>query len=343
MILFREFLELPSPPGREEQTAELVREKLSSLGCESETDAAGNVLVRVAGRDAKAPPVICSAHMDEIGVVVTKLDSGGILRVDKSGGLYPWKIGECPLEILGDRETVPGVLSMGSVHSRGMRQKSSVLWEDVYVHTGLSPEELAAAGVRPGTQAVPDRSVRGPVFLGKAPDPLVGAWTFDDTVDMVNLVLLLKELRDAGTKPVRNLVAAFTVQEEVGCHGAKFLAGREHPELFVALDGLPLLPHLDLALDGCPGVWSRDALIHFDPAVLETFIGCGKEVGVTVKTGVFDGAASDASAAFAAGLVPRAATIGHIRDNSHGFEVTRLSSVENARKVLRRFLETWER
>jgi len=33
--------------------------------------------------------------------------------------------------------------------------------------------------------------------------------------------------------------------------------------------------------------------------------------------------------------------VGHIRDSSHGYEVARLSSVENVRRVILRFMQSW--
>ncbi|MHC5038400.1 MAG: M20/M25/M40 family metallo-hydrolase [Planctomycetota bacterium] len=341
IALLREFLDIPSPPGREEKTASLVRGKLDILGLAHETDAAGNVLVRLPGRKPDAGTVIYAAHMDEIGMVVTRVEPDGTLRVDRSGGLYPWKLGEGPVDILGDFEILPGILSMGSIHTRRVRDRV-ITWDHAWIITGLSPERLEEAGVRCGSSAVPARAVRGPVFLGEGEDPLVGAWTFDDRIDVINLLLLLERLKKAEVRPVRPTVVAFTVHEEAGCHGAKVLAHREKPELFVALDGCPVLPELDLELDGRPGIWSKDALTHFDQEVVLAFRRAAREVGTMMMPAVYDGAASDASHVYACGGAPRVATVGHIRDNSHGFEVARLSSIENILRVVVRFVETWD-
>ena len=341
IALFRKSLEIPSPPGREERFADFVRREVEKIGYTHETDPAGNVLVRLEGEKEGAGLVVYSAHMDEIGMVVTRVHEDGTLRVDKSGGLYPWKIGEAPVEILGDREIIPGLLSMGSIHARRVADRKTVEWKDVRVITGLSCERLSAAGVRSGSSVVLSCDFRGPVFLGEGDDPLVAAWTFDDRIDVVNLLRILEELKAGGTRPVRRSVFAFTVQEENGCHGAKYVSRRLEPELFVAVDGCPVLEELDLSLDGRPGIWSKDAVTHFDQEVVRAFIRCAEEVGTEIVPAVFDGAASDASMAYSTGAVARAVTVGHIRDNSHGFEVARLSSIENARKVLLRFAETW--
>ncbi len=94
-----------------------------------------------------------AAHMDEIGLVVTKINLDGSLKVNKTGGLMPWKLGEGPVEILGDQETIVGVLSMGSTHTANAASQM-ITWDDVQVLTGLLPAQLKAAGVRPGSTAV---------------------------------------------------------------------------------------------------------------------------------------------------------------------------------------------
>jgi putative aminopeptidase FrvX len=231
---------------------------------------------------------------------------------------------------------------MGSIHSKKARTRDGITWDDCFILTGLSPATLAEAGVRCGTSAVPARETRGPLVFGEGEDPLVGCWTFDDRIDVVNLIRLLKILKDDAIVPVRPLIVAFTVHEEAGCHGAKVLAHREKPELFVAVDGCPVLPELDLELDGKPGIWSKDAVTHYDQRVVRAFLQAAREAGCEMVPAVFDGAASDASAVYSTGGASRVATVGHIRDNSHGFEVARLSSIDNVLKVMARFAGTWD-
>ncbi|MHC4779745.1 MAG: M20/M25/M40 family metallo-hydrolase [Planctomycetota bacterium] len=340
IVLLSELLAIPSPPGREEKTAAWVRTKLDAMGFVHETDGAGNVFVRLVGKLSDEPTVIYAAHMDEIGMVVTAVEEDGTLKVNRSGGLYPWKIGERPVDVMGDFDVVPGILSMGSVHSPAVRDRKHT-WGEVRIITGLSQDAMEQAGIRVGSSAVPSTKERGPILLGDGPDPLVAAWTFDDRIDVVNLLRLLERVKAESIQPVRNTIVAFTVHEEAGCHGAKVLAQREKAELFVAVDGLPVLEENDLELDGKAGIWSKDALTHFDQEVIKAFRAAARAAGTELKTAVFEGAASDASSAYSVGAVDRVATVGHIRDNSHGYEVSRLSSFDNALETLIQFLKTW--
>jgi putative aminopeptidase FrvX len=334
--LFTRLLDVPSPSGREERLAERVRGLLQTWDYEPQTDAAGNLFVRLPGQE-DGPLHCLAAHMDEIGMVVTRVEDDGRLAVDRSGGLLPWKLGEGPVEILGDRETLRGILSMGSTHTRQAGEKA-ITWSDVHLITGHSPERLAEAGVRPGTTAVPVREARGPYLLGDEADPLVAAWTFDDRMGVAVLLRLLDQLRSHALQPRWPALVAFTVREEEGGHGAKILAGRERPEIFIAVDGCPMPPGAPLSLDGRPGIWSKDRLAHYDRGLIADLSLAAAAAGTALQPVVYDGAASDASLVFSAGAAPRVACFGHVRENSHGFEVARLAVFDNVLRTLRRYL-----
>lgn len=341
LSLFAELLAAPAPSGREEKIAQIIQDKLASWGYAHETDGAGNILVRLPGRNPQAPLCCLAAHMDEIGMVVTKVETDGSLRVDRSGGLNPWKIGEGPVEIIGDHASIIGVLSMGSGHTSSAEDQL-ITWKDVRILTGLSPEKLRAAGIRPGSGVVPAREGRGPVIFGDEKDPLVAAWTFDDRMGVVALLRLLKALQRDGLKPYHPTIVAFTVHEEGGAHGAKVLAQTERPETFIALDGCPMPPDTPLQLDGRPAIWSKDRLTHFDQRLVQELCRAAERAGTELQPVVYEAAASDASLVYSVGGAHRVATFGHVRENSHGYEVARLSVFDNVLKTLVEFVTTWE-
>jgi putative aminopeptidase FrvX len=326
-------LKIPAPSGREAAIASVIRADIEAMGFAVEQDPAGNLLVRFKGTDPKSPSVIMAAHMDEIGMTVTRVEPDGRLKVVNSGGLQPWKIGEHPVDILGDEFSVKGVFSMGSTHG-GKASSQQQDWGDVFIVTGLTPEELKAAGVRPGTTAVPVAEGRGPMLLGNEKDPLVAAWTFDDRAGVVTLIRLLEAIRLGNIKPVNRLCVCFTVHEEGGCHGAKITAHREKPDIFVSVDGCPIVDEAVLKLDGRPGIWSMDRLGHYDQRLVAWFIKIAKKAGTELQPVTYIKANSDASAAYDAGAVPRAAFVGHVRQNSHGYEVARLSCFDRVLDIL---------
>jgi putative aminopeptidase FrvX len=338
--LFSKLL-VPSPSGREEQVAAIICNTLSEWGIDHEVDGMGNVLVEINGRYPQAPLVIYAAHMDEIGVVIKAIEPDGSLRVGRTGGLMPWKLGEGPVEIVGDHDMVLGVVAMGSTHTANAG-KQAVTWDDVRILTGLTVEQLKEAGIRPGSTAVPTRNRRGPVLFGEAADPLVGAWTFDDRMGVVALLRLLKRIKEEGIRPFHPTIIAFTVSEEVGGHGAKSLATRKQPEVFISVDGAPIPPNTPLELDGRPAIWSKDRLAHYDQRLLRDLSQAAIEAGTELQPVVYDQAASDASLVSYAGGTQRIACMGQVRANSHGYEVARLSVFDNMLITLVEFMKTWE-
>ncbi|HVF09433.1 MAG TPA: M20/M25/M40 family metallo-hydrolase, partial [Abditibacteriaceae bacterium] len=181
------------------------------------------------------------------------------------------------------------------------------------------------------------------IVFGAPDDPLVAAWTFDDRMGVVTQLRLLEALQQRGITPVRPTMIAFTVHEEGGCHGAKVLAHRERPEVFIAVDGCPMSPGSGLVLDGRPATWSKDAKAHLDQRLVRDFCRAAREAGTELQIVVLGGRAySDASAVYDCGAAPRVGIIGHVRENSHGFEVARLAVFDNLLATLIRFIETWE-
>ena len=147
--LFSELLDIPSPSGHEDRMAAFLLTRLETMGFSPELDGAGNVLVRLDGRDVAAPTICYAAHMDEIGMTVSEIAADGRLCVDRLGGLFSWKIGETAVTILGDRDDAHGMLSLGSGHSRKVVE-AGPSWETARIFTGLTPQQLAERGIRLG-------------------------------------------------------------------------------------------------------------------------------------------------------------------------------------------------
>jgi putative aminopeptidase FrvX len=325
--LLEELLQVPAPSGREEQMAALLRRHLDKLGYTHETDGSGNVLVRLEGSDPSAPLAVIAAHMDEIGVVVSHIEDDGRLCVERSGGLAPFKLGERPLVFLGDGDSIIGVPSFGTGHSTDFSR--GIAWEDVRVITGLSKAQLQEKGIRPGSTGVPVTQGRGPFLLGTQENPLVAAWTMDDRAGVVVLLQLLQILKERGLQPHCPTIVAFTVHEEGGCYGAKALAQRERPEVFIAVDGSPWKPRAGIEVNDQPTCWSKDFLIHYDQRLIVQMAQVAKAAGTQLQTAVLTNASSDASAVYDCGAAGRVAIIGHTRSNSHGFEVAQLNVFPN--------------
>ncbi len=313
--LLQTLTEIPAPPGQESDLADTVERLVGEIGHGAERDAKGNVLVKL-GRSK--PRVVVTAHMDEIAMMVRKIEPDGTLSVTSLGGLYPWKLGEGPVEVLSTEGPLPGVLGFGSIHtndpgSRAQRGRERPLeWSCAEVFTGLPPEELMSAGVRPGTRVVVARSRRSLLRLGHH----VAGYFLDDRADLVSWLLALDQLGDQD-----GVLFAATTAEEVGCEGAQYLMQSVHPEVCIALELGPYVPDAPSDLTASPSVWVSDSFAVPAAKDLDLLAEISEELGIPLQFQAFSRGGSDASAAASRGLCARPFTLGLPMENSHGFEI----------------------
>jgi M42 glutamyl aminopeptidase len=92
----------------------------------------------------------------------------------------------------------------------------------VYVFTGRTPQELAAAGVGPGTRVCVDRSKRSVVEVGD----YLGSYFMDDRAAVTVLLETARRLRMSGSPPARDVYLVLTTNEEVGGVGCTAIVPR---------------------------------------------------------------------------------------------------------------------
>src|SRR5687767_3132916 len=87
--LIRKLVESYGPSGHEDQIRALILEEIDGLADEVSVDPLGNVIAWRRSKNDDAPRVMLSAHMDEIGMMITHIDKSGFLRFSNIGGLDP--------------------------------------------------------------------------------------------------------------------------------------------------------------------------------------------------------------------------------------------------------------
>lgn len=215
-------------------------------------------------------------------------------------------------------------------------------WGDVLLVTGQSPQELEELGVRVGSHVIPARDRCGPVVLGSSDYPLIAGWTFDDRIGLLSLLRLLRLLQERELSPACRFSVVFTVHEEGGCHGAKVWAQRHRPDLFVAVDGCPIMPGSQVQRDDRPCVWSQDMLAHQDQRIIPFWAECAGMAGTSIQTAVLPVAYSDASMVYNVGGAARVTTFGHPRTNSHGYEVAHYGILDTVLNTLCEFVRAFD-
>jgi tetrahedral aminopeptidase len=207
--------------GDEGQVRRIVLKELEGHADDIQVDALGNVLVRRRGSGTKRLRVMLTAHMDEVGLMVVGDDGDGLFRFEIVGSIdlrqLPGKA------VLIGKENLPGVIGARPIHLTTAEElKHKIPLEDLRIDIGPGGGE-----VKPGDRAAfATRFQRnGPVLIAKA---------LDDRLGVATLLEVIKN-----TPPNIDLLAAFTVQEEIGFRGAKVAAYALEPDLGLALDATP--------------------------------------------------------------------------------------------------------
>jgi putative aminopeptidase FrvX len=336
--LIRELVLATGPPGREAGIDAAIRDRLSPTGLPVEADAAGNLVVRLAGREP-APLVALAAHKDEIAAVVKRIEDDGRVRLIGVGDAHPWVWGEAPLALLGDAAEVPAVLSFGSRHvseespQRAQLGDDPVRWRDVWAETKCTPHDLAVAGVRAGTRAVLRAERREPLRLGAAGE-YISSPALDDRAAVAVLLLLASRLE----RPRCNVDLVFTSREEVGCQGASWYARHSEVDAFVSVEVCPVAPEYGVTAGPHVVLIEGDASSLMHHGLSRELHDAARRVEAPVQHALLDRYGCEASHVYRSGLAPRAAAIALATDNTHGQEIVHLDAVEACARVLAEWL-----
>ncbi|WP_336030805.1 M42 family metallopeptidase [Geodermatophilus sp. FMUSA9-8] len=339
--LLDELLRTYGPCGEEGAVHDVVRRELEPLADEVTVDPAGNLVALLHGTDRSAPPVRVAAHLDELSMMVKRVEPDGTLRVTSLGVMYPGNSGLGPVALLGRRETLTGVLMLGSEHTTTDSMRiwetkpdqgdKAMDWSHVYVFTGRSAQDLAEAGVHPGTRVCVHAGRRGLTRFGD----YLGSSFVDDRAALTAMVGAARLLRG---RPHADTYLLATTSEEMGGVGAAYAARTLPGELTVALDVGPAEPEYQVTVDGGPVVAYADDAVVYDRPVADALVDVGHELGLDPQTAVWQSFDSDASQAKASGQTARAALLSLPTMSTHGYEVLHSGTVDRTARLLAAFL-----
>ncbi|MDB9529872.1 M42 family peptidase [Oscillatoria sp. CS-180] len=322
-----------SPSGMEQAiNADLVA-RLKTLGVEHWLDEADNVVAKIPGTGEGA--IAITAHKDEIGGIVKAIEPNGRLAVRRLGGSFPWIYGEGVVDILGDHETIPGVLSFGSRHvSHESAQKiqqegKAVTWESAWVETKRPLKSLVAAGVRAGTRIVVGKQRKQPCRLGD----YMASYTLDNKASIAILLALAERLK----VPQKTVYLVFSAKEEVGAIGALYFSNRQKLDSLIALEICPLSKEYAIQAGEIPVLLSQDKYGLYDETLNQQLLQAAQVKGIPVQQAVITGFGSDGSIAMTFGHVPKAACLSFPTDNTHGYEIAHLGAIAHCIDILEQY------
>jgi putative aminopeptidase FrvX len=329
--LLRSLCLTPGPTGFEAAVQDVVRRRLAPLG-EAEGDPLGNVWLGVG--PASGPLVAIAAHADQIGLIVTHVDEGGYIFVERIGGL-------APLLVPGRHFVIHG--RKGAVHAVGGRKPSHIVPMEERRSAPELHEQFLDIGAHGRDDALARVAVGDPItftadFVELSPG-VVATQALDDRAGLYAMIRALELYAEA--PGAARLTGFATVHEETTFMGAKALALRLRPDVLIVLDGdfcsdTPAADAKELAGDvklGAGPVLSRGA------GSSERLVALAREVaeaeGVQVQIKAYPGQTdTDADELMAAGTATTL-TIGLPMRYMHSpFEVARVDDLEAAARLV---------
>jgi len=283
--------------GDEGEVRQIVLYEIKGHADEVKVDALGNVLATKRARRSdnvstslsESPlRVMLSAHMDEVGFMLAADEGEGIFRFETVGGV---DVRQLPGKaVIVGKEHLPGVIGARPIHLvKDEELKNKIPLENLRIDLGPGSTQ-----VKPGERATfATRFQRtGPSVIAKALDNRLGIAT------------LIELVRHA--PPDIDLLAAFTVQEEVGLRGAKVAAYAFDPACAIVIDATPAndLPTWDseentaynTKLGLGPAIYVADGGMLSDPRLVRHLMATAEAEAIPYQLRQPGGGGTDAGA-----------------------------------------------
>lgn len=210
--------------GNEEAVRDFIRTAVQGCG-ECEETPLGGLLVYKKGRKRAKTRLLLDAHMDEVGLIVTRVTDDGLLQFTPVGGIDPRVLAGKSVLVGSEGRCLSGVIGVKPIHvtDRADRQKT-IPTKALAIDIGAKYGSEAASLVQLGDMVTFDSPfvANGYSYLGRALD------------DRAGCALLIHLLQDPDWE--YDTVFSFSVQEEIGCRGARTHAYRADPQAAIVVE-----------------------------------------------------------------------------------------------------------
>ncbi|MFV0255823.1 MAG: M42 family metallopeptidase [Erysipelotrichaceae bacterium] len=231
--LMRELTEALGIGADEKDVSRILKREYLKYSQEIIYDNLGSIAVVKRSKTKNAPKVMLLGHMDEVGMMVTKITDTGCLEFCPVGGLWNQNL-LAQRVIVRATEDISGVIGSIPPHllTPELRMKPMSL-DNMLVDCGFtSKDEALKAGVRVGCSIIVEGSFK---LLNNGKRLLAKAW--DNRFGCLLGVELLAKLKDVELP--FDLYIGASSQEEVGIRGAKTLTNLIDPDLAIIADCSP--------------------------------------------------------------------------------------------------------
>lgn len=208
--------------GGEGAVRDLILCEIKPYADEIMVDALGSIIAFKKGRSRAKHKLLISAHMDEVGFIVTHITDEGLIKFDEVGGIDR-------RVVLGDRvvigkNKINGVVGIKPIHlCKGEDASKIPEYSEMYIDVGADNKEEAEKSVSCGDAICFESFYQnnGETVMSKAIDDRAGCCMM---IEMIKSDLPY------------DMFFSFVVQEEVGLRGAAAAAYRVNPDFAIVLE-----------------------------------------------------------------------------------------------------------
>lgn len=321
---FKRLLAVDSTTGHYEMIQNEICKILDELGYKYEVTHKGGVIADLGG---EGNPLVITAHLDDIGLMVRHVNNDGTLNVCPVGGLYPFYCMHENVRVYTrDNDVFTGTICRipNSIHVtedelkgvEGDFRKNVCVVLDEDVH---SADDVKKLGIETG-----DFIALEPRFAES--NGYLKSRFVDDKACVASLLEAMRELKENGNKLNRKVYAYFAVYEEIG-HGTSYLP--EGIKDILAIDIAPLGPEQN-SDERKVSIFAKDSRFPYHDGMTNEIRACAKENNIDFVMDIFTPHyGSDANTSVIAGHDVRFAAIGPGTANSHGYERTHIDGLKN--------------
>ncbi len=294
--------ELNGTSGREEAVREYIIERIKG-NCDYKVDPLGNVIAFKKGKCESKNRVMLSAHMDEVGFIITYITDEGYLRFDTVGGINEKVIVGRSVTV-GEKK-IPGVIGIKAIHLTDKADSGKVPEiSSMYIDIGASDKKQAEEFVNIGDSAYFNSRFE------QIGDSKIKSKAIDDRFGCAVLLDMIE------SETEYDAYFAFLVQEEVGLRGAGVAAYSVDPDYAIVLEATTAADVAGVkkedrvcALSGGAVVSFMDRSTVYDRTLFKRAFELAKENNILCQTKTTVAGGNDAGAIHKSGGGVRTLTV----------------------------------
>ena len=222
--LINELSDLRGVSGFEYLITDQIKEMFKPYSDEVYIDNLGSVVAHKKSPHANSPKIMIEAHCDEIGLMVKSITDEGFITFTNIGGIDNRILPSLEVVVHG-KEDICGVIGIKPDFLQEQDKTAKI--KDMAIDTGLESKKVREL-INVGDSITIAQSV------GKLGDRQWSGKSLDDRASVAALISVMKEL--SKIELFADIFAVATVQEEVGCRGAKTSAFSINPDIAIAVD-----------------------------------------------------------------------------------------------------------